>query len=365
MIQKWSPAFRGRPRNSLTNRICSGPSPERDADSRSHLPRRNCYGFVVLALLLLSGCSQRIGGGEMAIQTADAPLVIDLPALTIDYDRNGIAYVGSVPVAELSAVVGTDLTPLNLNTEQIAWLTEADLHSIQLTSRPHQLLLMVNGQPLPRLMWDEASLQAGTQLLQTVTARAEFPADIAALLPVMSSLGGGVTLQFPTAAEPVAAPLLEAPNATATAAQAAYLDLIGTPPQIAIDVSYQPDGRWLVDGLDAAAWGALLPLPWEQLNLEPETMRILQEMSIQELVVRSSQTGIFVTVNGALLPHLDWSQGELGNVVALAASSGLFTQFLGETPTADSLATTLERLVPMLQVTEVTLRVQFTDSTAD
>ena len=132
MIHGWSLAFRGRPITNPVGEAISGPSPERDADSRSHLPRRNCYGFVVLALLLLSGCSQRIGGGEMATQTADMPLVVDLPALAIDYDRNGTATVGSVPVAELSTVIGTDLTPLNLEPEQMRWLTEANLHSIQL-----------------------------------------------------------------------------------------------------------------------------------------------------------------------------------------------------------------------------------------
>lgn len=314
-------------------------------------------------MLLLAGCGPRIGGGELATQATGAPLVVDLPALTVDYDRSGTAHVGSVSVAELGAVVGTDLTLLNLDREQMIQVTAANLQSIQLTNRPQQLLIVINERPLPRLAWDDTSLAAGMQLLEQVTTQSDLPVDIPTLLPVLTNLGGGLTLRFPGAAGASSTSVVEEPRLAAAAAQTAYLELIGTPPALTIDVHYQPDGRWTVDGLDATAWGALLPLPWERLNLEPETMQVLHEAGLRELIVRSNQTGLFVTVNGTMLPHLDWSQGELGHVIALAESSGLFTQFLGDTPTAYSLATTLAQLMPMLQVTEMTLRVQFSHST--
>ncbi|MCB0063515.1 MAG: hypothetical protein KDE19_15440 [Caldilineaceae bacterium] len=295
----------------------------------------------------------------MARQAANAPLVIDLPALTVDYDRDGTAYVGSVPVAELGAVVGTDLSPLSLKADQIDWLTEAGIQSVQLTNRPDQLLLVVNGHTLPRLMWDDASLNAGAELLQKIIAQSELPTDSTALLPVIANFGGGITLRFAGESETAAMPLLEQPHAAATAAQAAYLDLISAPPQITIDVFYQPDGRWHVDGLDATAWEAIMPLPWERLNLDGEVMAFLQANEIREFVLRSNQQGLFLAVNGEVLPHLDWSNGELLNLITLAEEGQIIADQFENSATVTSLVATGKRLLPLVQVTVFQLRIHF------
>jgi hypothetical protein len=80
----------------------------------------------------------------------------------------------------------------------------------------------------------------------------------------------------------------------------------------------------------------------------------------------SNQQGVFIEVNQHALPHLAWTEGELGNVLALADEGGFFPQWLGDTPTAYSLMATLERLLPMVQVTELRLQVHFpTGITAD
>ena len=53
------------------------------------------FSLALLAALVLTGCGARAGAGETAAAAADAPLVLDLPNLTIDYDADGAPSLGS------------------------------------------------------------------------------------------------------------------------------------------------------------------------------------------------------------------------------------------------------------------------------
>jgi hypothetical protein len=308
--------------------------------------------------LLLSGCGARLGGGALAARAPDAPLVIDLPALTVDYHTDGTAYLGSVPAIAVGTALGVDLAPLNLTPAQVALLIDADIAAVQITNTPDALLILVNGRPLPPLRWTAESLTTTAETLQALAPPLQ---PLTALLPTLATLGGGVILRFPT---PGAAPvdplaMTTVPTSTLAADQAAYLAAIGAPPALAIEVFYAPDGRWTVDGLDATAWSALLPLPWARLNLDANTIQTLRSAGITTLTLRSDRNGLFVTVNERPLPYLSWANGELNNVIILAEEGGIFRQLLDDTPTAYSLAVTLERLLPLVQMTAVTLQVHF------
>jgi hypothetical protein len=321
-------------------------------------------GICGTLLLLFTGCGPRVGAGEMAAQLRGSPLVVDLPALYIDYDRAGQAFIGTVPVTALGDAFGVNLALLNLDAAQMQMISAANIHHLQVTNTPTHLRLLVNGRTLPALRWTPESLaNAGTTLQQLLPGLEA----VAALLPVVVEMGGGVVLRFPVAdgVAPLPEALIESDGAAITAAQAAYLRVIGAPPQIVIDVFYRDDGTWMVDDLDEAAWRAALPLPWERLTLRPAQIQNLRAGGINTLVLKTNREGIFVQINDQPLPHLSWVDGELNNVVGLAAEAGLFRQLLGDTPTAASLATTLEQLLPMLQVTELELRVHFAaDNTA-
>ncbi len=315
-----------------------------------------CIGGSLL--LLFTGCGPRVGAGEMAAQLRDSPLVVDLPALYVDYDRVGRAFIGTVPVTALGDAFGADLALLNLDAAQMQMISAASIHHLQMTNTPTHLRLLVNGRTLPALRWTPESLANVGTTLQQLAPGLE---AVAALLPVVVEIGGGVVLRFPVAdgVAPVPVALLETDGAAINAAQAAYLRVIGAPPQIVIDVFYRDDGTWTVDDLDGATWRAALPLPWERLTLQPAQIQSLRAGGVNTIVLRTNREGIFVQINEQQLPHLSWGDGELNNVVVLASEGGLFRQLLGDTPTAASLATTLEQLLPMLQVTELELRVHF------
>lgn len=318
-------------------------------------------GLVIGSVLLLVGCGPRIGGGEAAAHLAGRSLAVDLPALYIDYNRAGGAQIGSVPVAAVGDSFGIDLSPLNLDAAQLQPIIDANIQHIQVTTLPGRLLILVNGRVVPSLQWSE------NRWATTGTTAAElFPeiAPLIPLLPIAAEMGGGITLRFPLSGSvsPIPLTMVEPDHSALQADQDAYLAAIGgVPPQLGIDVFYENDGTWVVNGLDAAGWHESVPLPWERLNLTPREIETLQAGGIETLTFRSDRQGLYVTVNGEPFPHLSWANGELQNLIVLADEGGLFHQLLGDTPTAYSLAVTLERLLPMLQITEIELRVHFAD----
>ena len=59
--------------------------------------------FVTIAMIVLAGCAPRAGGGETAKMATQHDLVIDLPAIVIDFNAQGEPSVGNVPVAQLAS----------------------------------------------------------------------------------------------------------------------------------------------------------------------------------------------------------------------------------------------------------------------
>lgn len=320
-----------------------------------HLCRRFVYQLLVI--ILFTGCGPRIGGGETARQLSNSPVVIDLPALYLDYDRSGNASIGGVPVTALRELFPVDLARLNLSAAQIDLIMNANIQHLQVTNTPEQLLLLVNGQALPALAWATESPATAVET-QALAAGME---QITIMLSTVVAMGGGVVVRFPISAGAPSIPLtrVETDSVVIEAAQDEYLAIIGAPPHLVVDVFYQSDGSWKVSDLDATAWRAVLPLPWDRLNLGAEQLQRLRAGGIDTLILKSNRAGLFVQVNQQSLPHLTWANGELNTMMVLAAEGGLFRQLFGDTPTADSLAVTLEHLLPMLQVTEMELRVHF------
>ncbi len=335
-------------------------------DYRPRLPCLRYASLLLFPLFLLLGCGPRVGGGEMAAQRTASPLVVDLPALYIDYDRDGTARVGTVAATAVGAALGVDLGRLDLNRATLDVLMAWNIQHIQLSTVPGQLHLLVNGYAMPAPRWDAEQLSNARQIIREIgtdpiaSEGAALVEKLTLLAPAVAEWGGGIVLRFPVTPGTTVIPL-SARQSTAlpSEAQATYLDLIGAPPQLIVDVFYRSNGAWTVDGLDATAWAAILPLPWQALNLEAETVATLRRSGIRELRLATNQRGLFVTINAEPLPHLAWAEGELDNMVAAIAESGRLPQLLDEVETATSLVRTVRQLLPMLQATDVQLRVYF------
>ncbi|MCB0184974.1 MAG: hypothetical protein KDE31_11945, partial [Caldilineaceae bacterium] len=256
-----------------------------------------------MLLTLLSSCGARTGGGAIAAQCENARLLVDLPALYIDYDTEGIAHIGSVPATTLGALSGVDLTFLNLERRQIQQLMDANLQNIQFTTMANHLLILVNGQAIPSIHWSAEELDYGKTIMADLFPQAS---QVTAFLPTLGKVGGGAILRFPL--QSGAVPITIAPEFTPPVAsqadQEAYLRAIGgTPPQVMIHVFYQDDGTWTVDGLNAEQWSKSTPLPWTRLNLERTELETLRAGGIEELTIRSDRNGLRFLVNQRALPE--------------------------------------------------------------
>lgn len=313
-------------------------------------------GFL---LITLAACGQRIDGGTTAATTS-APLVIDLPALYLDYDATGVAYIGTVKAVDLGPALGVDLSRVNVTPALVGRVQAAKIQHIQLTNTPGGLQLFVNGRRAPSLVWDAAALQLTAEMVAALGPSAQL---LRPLLPLATDLGGGLVLRFPLAPDATPVPFVVTPQATLLTAarqtQADYLAIIGTPPPLTITVDYGLDGSWTVDGLTGEQWADAMPLPWIRLNLPPELVQGAGTAGIATLRLTANQQGLFVEINGLLLPHISWAEGELENLLALVAESGLLNEAMGANPHTDTLLTTIQGLLPIVMASPVTLQVNF------
>lgn len=327
-------------------------------------PRFGAIGVAMLGLLLMIACGPRSTTSEGIGSVTDRVLVVDLPALYIDYAANGVAYVGSTPLADLGAAFARDLSALNVDESWIARLTAANIQHLQLLNTPTGVIVLVNGEALPSLGWDAAMLSSTAQLFQASGAEV---APVGALLPVVPEFGLGLVVRFPLAPDAVPIPvaavamteeLVAAATTGAQSAQAAYLALIGAPPELLIAVDYAADGTWTVAGMNATAWTQVIDAPWDRLTLSPTVVQKASAAGIQTVTITSTRQGLFVTINEQALPYIRWADGEMNQVVDLAQQLGLLGP-LNENPHAETILTTVQNLLPFIQTLEVKLVVTF------
>ena len=180
-------------------------------------------GVLFAAMLILNGCSARAGAGETAViapltdQLGGASLLADLPALVISYNGAGEPSVGSTPLGDLQTLLPpTLLSQLTLDQATIERLVSAGIQHIQISNTPSGLRILVNGQPLPTLVWDADSLDNLLQLLEPIEPAAV--ASLGSLLDTTTNLGVGVVVQLPVPSHVAAIPLIVAGEGSNAAA---------------------------------------------------------------------------------------------------------------------------------------------------
>lgn len=311
--------------------------------------------LLLVVLTALAGCGPRATGGEVAATADESQIAIDLPALVIDVQSDGALSIGGQSIAQLGAMVGQDLSTLVIPAETVSFLTAANIQHIQIDNTADGLLILVNGQPMPSLAWDGEKLVATGEVLETLGGGV---ALLDKLLPMVRSLGLGVTLRFPIAQGAEALPLVVIDDqvaANARAAQQEFLDAVGTPPSFAATVVYAADGSWSVAGLSQAELAQFLPAVQNYLSLSPSLIQAASAAGIDEITISTNTDGIFIAVNGKTLPYITWADGRINHILTLVQQTGL----LGEGLDAQTLINTVEGLLPAVQASNLTLSVDF------
>jgi hypothetical protein len=308
---------------------------------------------LLLMMLLLAGCAPRPGAGETAAAAGPQDVVIDLPSLALDVAEDGSVSMGGVNISELAAGFGVPLE-LPITADQVAMLTSLGIQHIQVANEPDGLALLVNGQALPSLAWSKDELANIAQFAPQMPALAE-------LLPILTQLGIGVTLNLPVAEGVERAPLAVSAEESAAAALASSQDefvaSIGELPTISVPVTYADDGTYTVAGMTGDAWASLTGVDlFASLTQRPEQIDFMQTRGIEQVDVHLDPDGLRIFIDGAALPYVDLSEGKLASVIELAKSTGALNIPGLDAATLDTI---LGQFLPILTSANVDFSLRF------
>lgn len=311
--------------------------------------------LLLTVTLALAACAPRTGGGTTAAAGGDQELLVDLPALVVDFDADGKATLGGVPVADLNPSLAALDTLIGPDT--VALFTENNIQHIQLSTTPTGVDILVNGQAIPSVGWDGESLAGAQQLLALLGN--DGLAMVQSLLPQIANIGIGVTLRFPPSQGADLLPLTVTGegSAAATAAQAeeAYLAQAGSPAKINLPITYASNGAFSLGNLTADQLTVLLGAPLESLTLTADQIARAKELGVKTLTIATDRDGVHMTLNGTALPHISWGDGKLAYGLNLALQSGL----LGSGGSSEDMGLLIEKLLPIIQTSAVTIQVTF------
>lgn len=322
---------------------------------------------LLLAAVLLGGCSARAGSGETASQATspepgdDPPLLLDLPALVITYDPDGTPGVGANhPLSELQSFLPeTLIRQLTLDAAFIQRLTDAGIQHMMISNTPAGLRVLVNGQPLPTVAWNQQSLDNALALLDP--ADDSVPGGMRNLAAVVTNLGVGLVVQLPHAdgATPAIPLIVEGDESNAERAQAsrrAFLEHAGGTPVIQIPVDYAEDGTWSVLGISDTEWQALTGLPFGYIRLNPQLVAEMSKTGISKAIIWTDREGVHLRIGDRELPYLRWADGGIETMVGLLLQLGVIQ---GPAVEQKVLDLAIQEWLPALQVADLRVVVHF------
>lgn len=319
--------------------------------------------FLIGMVILLSGCGPRATGGNTIELAETYSAAVDFPAIVIDYDPEGAPSAGGMPLSgfmELFGLSSDSAALFHLDPVFVAQLAKSNIQHIQLDNSTDGILILVNGEAIPSLVWDDSSLLALAEVMDMTGFGIEL---LDTVLPLIQTFGVGTIIRFPISEDTALIPTLvtgeDSSAAEAEATQTAFEEMIGSTAQIQIIVTYGEDGNWTVAGLDATQWEQVVPIPWQALNLPPNSVEQLSSRSIETIGFASNQDGLFISINDKTLPYLAWGQGELNHLVALLSEPELIAYFTGGTSSLDQIVPLAERWLPIIQMTNTRLTVKF------
>lgn len=298
---------------------------------------------LLILSLVLSACGPRPQQGELAQNPTSDQLLVDLPAVYIDYDEQGKATISGAALSALGALLGQDLSSLDRTPEDMQRLADAGIQHTFVNLTPSGMAIYANGRPMLSLAWTPETLANLGTLLGSMPDPTMQQA--AGLVPLLSNMSLGIVMRFP-GAEGEALPLVSdeevdaqgiiaAATRNAPAALQSVLPenmqgmagllgglLAGLPP---LAITFDANGVGTLSGL---APFIASQIPAGAIALPADTLAQLQGLGIQSLNIKNSVDGLNITVNGNALPMLMWNQGEMQNLAELGIDAGAL-QVLG------------------------------------
>jgi hypothetical protein len=239
-------------------------------------------------------------------------------------------------------------------------MVDNQIQHIQIDNTPLGLLILVNGKPIPSLGWD------GESLVTTAEVMEEFGADVVPLLdklfPLIRNIGLGAIIRFPAAsgAEIIAYAVTDDQSAETSMAQEMINGFVAALPTFDLVISYADDGSWSVAGMDEDEWAQYAPIVGGILDGLAGSVKPVSAAGVSEVSLATNEKGVYVSLNGKVLPHITWEDGRVGNVLDLAAQSGLLDSVIGDDPATQVMVLGMvDDLLPAVQQLELSLTLQF------
>jgi hypothetical protein len=284
--------------------------------------------FLLVLVVVLVGCS------SPAVPAPESPLAelgerfqVALPRITVDVAEDGTpSILGISP--DILRFVGVDTSAFKLPADTVQRLSEENIQHIEVAVVDRGLRIWVNGEPLPFVQTDSASLERTIGLLKAVEF--EQAAMLERLLPILTRLGLDFALRFPVQSGAEAIPLT-----TVGEARQAPLAPTTDPASVVakFEVKYDEEGNPSIMGVDAS--------PVMGQVLSPELIQKLQAADVQSLEIRSNPAGMTIYVDNEPLPTLLWDSALLGNATTLL--SGYLPEDSTALPLIEAFLPTLDR----------------------
>ena len=328
------------------------------------MQKRVTFGAVLLiiAALILSGCAPRSGAGSSAMMADSDELFIDLPAIVIDFASDGSPSIGGMSPGDMGATANMNMSALSalaIPADWIHYFTATNIQHMEVNNGADGISLMVNGQPLPSLMWDKGSLVATAEIVERFNFMV-IP-TFNKVLPLVQNLGISVILRFPVMAGADMIPMMVEGDGSAAdmakMAQEEFLAAVGAPPKINLPVMYNADGSWSLGDLTDTEWSSLTMVPLQALRLEPGLILALSTVGVSSMTLATDPTGIHISINDTKLPYLSWGSGEVQHMLALSQKMGLLTVPGVTMADMDAVLSMIEALLPIIQVADVSISI--------
>lgn len=220
-----------------------------------------------------------------------------------------------------------------LSKDQVAWLKRSNIQHVTLALRPNGAYVLVNGKPLPFIDWQNAGDEDVLKNFIDFLGRMQYEKGsgkayllspdnyeaVKALLPLARNVGLRLDVQLPRDPSFEEIPLGgdEAFQLGLTNAEVAETPLNSA----SVDLAYKelPDNTWVPSllGLSTADLQAVarpLGLRLPTWRLRKDIKQRLDEGNFKSVGFEARADGVFMTVDGKLMPHLAWSNATLTNL---------------------------------------------------
>lgn len=310
--------------------------------------------FLALGLGACTGsdnADEEILQGIEQLQTIVRRAPVQLPSIPVDIDEEGrVDRIAGFDARDVDRI-WEEMTGRPLvgrvrffnNDEDgrsyVEWFQQANIQHVTLASRPDGLYILVNGRPMPHVSWSPGSLDNMLELMYMLREDGngfaliddEQYRLIADLLPLMQSLNLRIDLRFPRAVGPDGRPVERIPLPKSEAFRLEISDerQEARPLQtVDVEVEFQPaeDGAddWVPTffGFSTVDLDLLLePLGVDVPRLElPEEYRArIEAEQVESIGLQLGESGVFVSMDDKLLPHLAWNEESLVNLSTVLA----------------------------------------------